>query len=102
MVHARQPPQRLVSLEIHAQQWRAGQGAIAVAMAVQGQRRAAAQGLDRREAAPVQAGHHAGAFFAFDQVGVAAHGVGLVADVEGHHDLPAPGRARGWRRPRRP
>ncbi|CAB3919919.1 hypothetical protein LMG3412_05243 [Achromobacter deleyi] len=88
VVHAGQAPERLVGLEADAQQGVARQRAIAVAMPVQRQGRTAAQGLDGRIPAPVQAGHYAGAFLARDQVGVAPHGVGFVGDVEGDHDLP--------------
>ena len=85
VVHAGQAPQGLPGLEREAQQRMARQGAVAVAVAVQGQRGVSAQGLYGGVATPVQAGHHTAAAFCGNQVGVAAHGVGFVGDVEGHH-----------------
>ena len=87
VVHPGQPPQRLVGVEADAQAGVARQGAEAVAMPVQRQPAVPAQRLHGGEAAPVQADHHAASAFALHQIGVAAHGVRLVADVEGDHDV---------------
>ncbi|MNU73436.1 hypothetical protein D3C71_629180 [compost metagenome] len=60
-------------------------------MAVQRQIGRTPKRLDCGKAAPVEIGHHAGAAFTFDQIGMAAHGIGFVGDVEGdHHATPEP------------
>lgn len=59
-----------------------------VAMTVQGQIGRTPKRLDCGKTTPVEVGHHAGAAFACDQIGMAAHGVRFVGDVEGDHDAP--------------
>ena len=86
VVDAGKAVERLIGRRRHAQRGIARQHAEAVAMPVDREIGRAAQRLHRREAAPVQRHHRAGAAFGRDQVGMAAHRVGLVGDVERHHD----------------
>ena len=66
------------------------QRAKSVAMPVDCQWRVGPQAFHAGQAAPVEAGHHAGSALGRHQVGMAAHGIGLIGDVEGHHHV-APG-----------
>src|SRR6185436_14444484 len=68
-------PERLVGLKADAERGMARERAVTVAMTVDHQIRAASQGLDGREPAPVQAGHDAASALLRHKLRMPAHGV---------------------------
>jgi hypothetical protein len=76
-------------LELEPQGRAAGEESPAVAVAVDRQRRVAAEPCNARRPDPVEVYHHAGPAFLHDEIVPSEHLVGLPRDVEGEHRLPA-------------
>src|SRR3712207_6307599 len=87
VINAGKAPERLVSLKADTERGMARERAIAITVAMDHQIAAAPQGLDAGESAPVQTCHDAGPSLSRHQIRMPSHGIRLVGDVEGDHDV---------------
>src|SRR5699024_9153654 len=87
MVNSSQAIKRLVSGDGYPQCRMTVHGTVAVTMPVDHQWRGLAKCLQRRQPDPVHADHDTTATLFCHQVGMPAHGIDLIADVECDHDI---------------